>query len=117
MVLLKSGRGKAGFDFTRLNANGDEQDGSADSWSCVRDNVTGLVWEVKADDGSFQDGGFTYSWYSEEVNGGFEGDETGANATCLLTNCNTSAYVAAVNAQGLCGFMIGDCLLTTSFSR
>lgn len=100
----KAGRGKAGFDFTRLNANGDEQDGSADSWSCVRDNVTGLVWEVKADDGSFQDGGFTYSWYSEEVNGGFEGDETGANATCLLTNCNTSAYVAAVNAQGLCGF-------------
>ena len=34
----------------------------------------------------------------------FEGDQTGANATCLLTSCNTSAYVQAVNAQGLCGF-------------
>lgn len=103
-LIEKAGRGKAGFDFTRLNANGDEQDADADTWSCVRDNVTGLVWEVKTDDGTFQDKDFTYSWFSEEVNGGFEGDETGASGTCLLTNCNTSAYVQAVNAQGLCGF-------------
>jgi hypothetical protein len=103
-LIEKAGRGKAGFDFTRLNANGDEQDASADSWSCVRDNVTGLVWEVKTDDGAFQDKDYTYSWFSEEVNGGFEGDQTGANTTCLLTSCNTSAYVQAVNAQGLCGF-------------
>ena len=103
-LIEKAGRGKAGFDFTRLNANGDEQDADADTWSCVRDNVTGLVWEVKTDDGTFQDKDFTYSWFSDEVNGGFEGDETGANGTCLLTNCNTSAYVQAVNAQGLCGF-------------
>ncbi|MEC8747072.1 MAG: hypothetical protein VXX73_02080, partial [Pseudomonadota bacterium] len=48
-LIEKAGRGKAGFDFTRLNANGDEQDASADTWSCVRDNVTGLVWEVKTD--------------------------------------------------------------------
>ncbi|MDY6975629.1 MAG: DUF1566 domain-containing protein [Pseudomonadota bacterium] len=103
-LIEKAGRGKAGFDFTRLNANGDEQDASADTWSCVRDNVTGLVWEVKTDDGAYQDKDYTYSWYSDEVNGGFEGDETGSNATCLLTNCNTSAYVEAVNTQGLCGF-------------
>ena len=103
-LIEKAGRGKAGFDFTRLNANGDEQDADATSWSCVRDNVTGLVWEVKTDDGTFQDGDFTYAWYSDEVNGGFEGDLTGANATCLLTNCNTSAYVEAINTQGLCGF-------------
>lgn len=103
-LIEKAGRGKAGFDFTRLNANGDEQDSTATSWSCVRDNVTGLVWEVKTDDGTFQDKDYTYSWFSDEVNGGFEGDETGANATCLLTNCNTSAYVDAVNTQGLCGF-------------
>lgn len=103
-LIEKAGRGKAGFDFTRLNTNGDEQDAISDTWSCVRDNVTGLVWEVKADDGTFQDKNYTYSWYSDEVNGGFEGDESGASATCLLTNCNTSAYVEAVNAQGLCGF-------------
>lgn len=103
-LIEKAGRGKAGFDFTRLNANGDEQDADAASWSCVRDNVTGLVWEVKTNDGTLQDSDFTYAWYSEDVNGGFEGDLTGANATCSLTNCNTSAYVTAVNTQGLCGF-------------
>ncbi|BFT29386.1 hypothetical protein D210916BOD24_05620 [Alteromonas sp. D210916BOD_24] len=103
-LIEKAGRGKAGFDFTRLNANGDEQDASATTWSCVRDNVTGLIWEVKTDDGTFQDKDYTYAWYSDEVNGGFEGDVLGSNASCLLTNCNTSAYVEAVNAQGLCGF-------------
>lgn len=103
-LIEKAGRGKAGFDFTRLNANGDEQDADAQTWSCVRDNVTGLVWEVKTDDGSVRDVNFTYSWYSEEVNGGFEGDQVGMAATCLLTNCNTTAYVAEVNSQGLCGF-------------
>lgn len=103
-LIEKAGRGKAGFDFTRLNANGDEQDADAQMWSCVRDNVTGLVWEVKTDNGSVRDANFTYSWYSEEVNGGFEGDQVGMAATCLLTNCNTAAYVAEVNSQGLCGF-------------
>lgn len=100
----KAGRGKAGFDFTRLNANGDEQDAEAASWSCVRDNVTGLVWEVKSDDGGLQDKDYTYSWYSEGVNGGFEGDEDGVDTSCTLASCNTQAYVNAVNAQGLCGF-------------
>lgn len=103
-LIEKAGRGKAGFDFTRLTSNGDEQDADADSWSCVRDNVTGLIWEVKTDDGTFQDKDFTYSWFSEEVNGGYEGDENGTNTSCTITSCNTQAYVESVNAQGLCGF-------------
>ncbi|MGK0501755.1 MAG: chitinase [Alteromonadaceae bacterium] len=103
-LIEKAGRGKAGFDYTRLNANGDEQDASADTWSCVRDNVTGLVWEVKTDDGTLQDKDYTYSWYSDDVNGGYEGDLSGSDTVCSLTNCNTQAYVTALNAQGLCGF-------------
>lgn len=103
-LIEKAGRGLAGFDFTRLNANGDEQDADAQTWSCVRDNVTGLVWEVKTDDGLLRDQNFTYTWYSQDDNGGFEGDEAGLAASCSLANCNTEAYVAAVNAQGLCGF-------------
>jgi len=100
----KAGRGKAGFDFTRLNQNGDEQDASTSTFSCVRDNVTGLIWEVKRDDGGLQDKDSTYSWYSDEVNGGFEGDVNGTTTACALTNCNTQAYVEAINGQGLCGF-------------
>ena len=100
----KAGRGKAGFDFTRLNQNGDEQDAATSAFSCVRDNVTGLIWEVKRDDGGLQDKDSTYSWYSDEVNGGFEGDINGTTTSCSLTNCNTQAYVEAINGQGLCGF-------------
>ena len=103
-LIEKAGRGKAGFDFTRLNANGDEQDADADTWSCVRDNVTGLVWEVKTDDGTLQDKDFTYSWYSDENSGGYAGDANGPDTSCTLASCNTQAYVEAINSQGLCGF-------------
>ena len=57
--------GSTGFDFTRLDSNGSIHSGSAYStspWSCVRDNVTGLVWEVKTNDGSIHDKDNTYKW-------------------------------------------------------
>ncbi|WP_051275635.1 DUF1566 domain-containing protein [Aestuariibacter salexigens] len=100
----KAGRGDAGFDFTRLNANGDEVDSLDEPFSCVRDNITGLVWEVKSDDGGLHDKDHTYSWYFEDNNGGFDGDLNGAGSSCSLTQCNTQAFVDAVNVEGLCGF-------------
>jgi len=59
----KVGTGVAAFDYTKLgsdgsaipvqngtwSATGTEADGTL--WSCVRDNVTGLVWEVKTTTG------------------------------------------------------------------
>jgi hypothetical protein len=62
--LIKVGLGQAGFDFTKLGANGNplndqtqswddngsENDGTR--WSCVKDNVTGYIWEVKNNDGT-----------------------------------------------------------------
>ncbi|MCU7554842.1 DUF1566 domain-containing protein [Alteromonas sp. ASW11-19] len=103
-ALPKAGDGEAGFDFTKLNSNGDEQDADSGSFSCVRDNVTGLVWEVKTDANDLHDKDHRYSWYQTEDNGGFAGDENAVDTSCTLTNCNTQAYVNAVNAQGLCGF-------------
>ncbi|GGF82779.1 Lcl C-terminal domain-containing protein [Alteromonas lipolytica] len=102
--LDKAGRGEAGFDFTKLNANGDEEDVDADQFSCVRDNVTGLVWEVKTTDGGLQDLDHRYSWYAAEDNGGAEGTLNGTGTVCTLTNCNTAAYIEAINTAGLCGF-------------
>jgi hypothetical protein len=50
-ILDKIGGGSAGFDLTPLDANGQEiplVDGApASPPECVRDNVTGLTWEVK----------------------------------------------------------------------
>lgn len=102
--LEKAGRGQAGFDFTKLNSNGDEEDDTSQAWSCVRDNITGLVWEKKTDDGGLRDGDNTYSWYFTDENGGYVGVLNGTDAACTLTNCNTEAYVSAVNSAGLCGF-------------
>ena len=103
-VLEKAGRGENGFDFTKLNANGDEEDVDAPQFSCVRDNVTGLVWEVKTTDGGLRDLDHRYSWYAEENNGGAPGNLNGTNTSCTLASCNTSAYIDAVNSAGLCGF-------------
>jgi len=48
--------------YTKLDADGIDLTDSATDWAMVRDNVTGLIWEVKTDDGSIHDGADTYSW-------------------------------------------------------
>lgn len=103
-LLEKAGRGDQGFDFTRLDSIGDEQDDITQPWSCVRDNVTGLVWEVKTDDTMLHGSVHTYSWFLTEQNGGLPGDVSGAGTSCTIAQCNTLDFIAAVNAQGLCNF-------------
>jgi hypothetical protein len=102
----KAGRGEQGFDFTRLDAIGDEVDDETLPWRCVRDNVTGLIWESKTDalTANLHSNNFSYSWYQSDEEGIVDGDESGIAATCLFTNCNTQAFIAEVNAQGLCNF-------------
>ncbi len=104
--------GHAGFSFTKLDANGASLPASTTSWSCVQDNVTGLVWEVKTDDGGLHDRLDTFTWYNTDsaTNGGASGDE-GNGDTCYGYNsvepasyCNTQAYVARVNQAGWCGY-------------
>jgi len=48
--------------YTKLDANGNALAASAVSWSMVKDNVTGLIWEVKTDDGSIHDKDNKYTW-------------------------------------------------------
>jgi len=103
----KAGRGEQGFDFTRLNQNGDEIDQDTADWRCVRDNITGLIWENKTGiTGDLHDAEQLFTWYSFGDNGGFEGDPNAGSTACNLASeeCNTQAYVDTVNAQGLCGF-------------
>ena len=57
-----SSDGYYGFSFTKLDSSGAELAASAGSWSCVLDNVTGLIWEVKTDDGGLRDKDNTYKW-------------------------------------------------------
>jgi hypothetical protein len=43
-----------------IGGTGTESAGT--KWSCVRDNVTGLIWEVKTDSGSADSN--TTGWYA-----------------------------------------------------
>ena len=108
--------GHAGFSFTKICNSGEvAREGGcpadpvlgsgSNEWGCTRDNVTGLMWEVKTDDGGLRDGDHTYSWYNSDsnTNGGVAGTENGGTCTDV-GNCDTEKYVASVNAVGLCGY-------------
>lgn len=116
-TLTKTGSGISGFDFTKLDSNGAALAASAESWSCVQDNHTGLVWEVKTTEG-LHNAADRYTWYNTDdlQHGGSEGAEQAAlissqsNDTCSgydesnsASFCNTQAFVERVNAAGLCG--------------
>lgn len=48
--------------YTKLAVNGNDLPDGALSWAMVRDNVTGLIWEAKTDDGSIHDKDTNYTW-------------------------------------------------------
>lgn len=96
--------GVAGFSFTKLDADGNPLPNSATSWTCVRDNVTGLVWEVKeALPGNQHSANNTYSWYSTNTNSNSGVAGTLNGGTCTGSRCDTEGYSLAVNTVNYCG--------------
>lgn len=107
--LPKTGAGGKGFDFSKIANDGTVLDATAvlgtgtKGWACTRDNVTGLIWEVKTTSG-LRNKSHSYSWYSSNTatNGGSVG--TASGGTCESSgHCDTEKFVADVNAAGLCG--------------
>ncbi|SJM92905.1 DUF1566 domain-containing protein [Crenothrix polyspora] len=96
--------GHAGFSFTKISSTGKVLLASAKTWNCVKDNVTGLMWEGKTNDGRLHDMDWTYSWYepNNKINGGFAGIQNGGLCS-TKKDCDTYAYVKAVNKAGWCG--------------
>jgi len=87
--------------FNKLDHNGKDLPDSADSWIMVRDNVTGLIWEVKqARDGSPDelnphDADNLYTWYDDnpETNGGFDGTPgIGTDTKSFIQELNGSYF-------------------------
>lgn len=118
-ALTKTGAGAAAFDFTKIANNGTALAAGAalgpnpGDWACTRDNVTGLIWEIKTD--SVVDLRYllhAYTWYSTAANnGGDAGSLGGDSCNGTLAACNTLSYALAVNAATLCGH--GDWRLPT----
>jgi hypothetical protein len=106
--LTKTGAGTKGFDYTKIANNGSELTAgatlgaAADDWACTKDNITGLIWEVKTTSG-LRNKDSTYTWYSSDpsTNGGDAGTVNGG--TCdESARCDTEKFVADVNTANLC---------------
>jgi hypothetical protein len=113
-ALPKTGAGDKGFDYTKIANDGSllpasaELGSNADQWACTRDNLSQLTWEVKTHDRGLRDREWNYAWYDDlhpDNNGGDPGVRGRSTCGETLPNgqCNTQAYIAAVNAIGLCG--------------
>lgn len=108
--LDKVGKGELGFDFTKLNQFADEIADNANDFSCIRDNVTGLIWEVKSPNTGtlpntqLREGQNHYTWYLNSDGGVQTGSRLGApNSTCPSnTDCGLQSYVDEVNALDFC---------------
>jgi hypothetical protein len=111
-TFVKTGAGAKGFDYTKIANNGATLPAGAAlgtnpaDWGCTRDNLTGLIWEVKTTSGlrsTFHD----YYWYNNDPasNGGDAGNagDNTCGGTLPGNQCNTEAYVYAVNTVTLCG--------------
>jgi hypothetical protein len=101
--------GTAGFAFIPLDATGAPIALSGTppvpiaEPRCVRDTVTGLIWEVKTPTGSgLQAFDWTYAW-AEDANASGPGTTTSCGNTLGGDTCSTANYVKQMNLSGLCG--------------
>ncbi|WP_202763172.1 DUF1566 domain-containing protein [Bathymodiolus thermophilus thioautotrophic gill symbiont] len=122
-TLGKVGGGKAGFDFTKLGSTGNVlsiqnatwiiggtgTESAGTKWSCVEDNHTGLIWEVKTDSGSKDSNTLDqvhtnihhkdnrYRWGGKTALGRDSDNKEGAYDN------NWTGLVDGTNAENLCG--------------
>lgn len=66
----------------------------ADGWFMTRDNATGLMWEIKTDDGTVHDRDNMYTWY----------DPGAAVPGTPGVGTDTADFIAALNSAGFGGF-------------
>ena len=91
--------------YLAIGPDGQPVEGVPGENDCVQDRFIGLVWEVKSDLPGLRDWRNTYSWYSpdESFEGelDYRGEKNAGN--CTGSECDTTAYVLAVNETGYCG--------------
>ena len=105
--------GSTHSDYTKLDAQGNELPNSASSWSCVLDNRSGLVWEVKTNDGGARDKDNEYRWGGKGVSDvalkwvknspGNKYPESRWNGSGERYD-DWNKLITAANSEQLCGF-------------
>jgi hypothetical protein len=103
----KSGPGPEIHDtkYLAIGPDGQALSGAPGENDCVEDQFLGLVWEVKSDQPGLRDWRNTYSWYSPDESFDGELDYRGLKnaGECTGSECDTAAYVLAVNETAYCG--------------
>ncbi|MCI5192573.1 MAG: DUF1566 domain-containing protein [Candidatus Electrothrix sp. AU1_5] len=97
--------GHAGFSFTKLNSTGNALDATAESWSCVQDNVTGLVWSP--------DQGTAVNWTGTDV----LVNTTNADQLCGKTNWRLPEVeeMLGIISYDVASYTVGKTIDTTYF--
>lgn len=97
VLLTCSAQTAFSFSFTKLDALGTILPDSARDWAMVKDNVTGLIWEVKtaSDEQSNYDDPHdpdnTYTWYDSNP------DSNGGDPGIDGDNTDTEDFINAIN--------------------
>lgn len=60
--MLQAAEQPVSASYSKIGAEGQELSLAAEQWAMVRDNATGLIWEVKTTDGSIHDKDKVFDW-------------------------------------------------------
>ena len=88
-------------DFLKMSNDAEILELESSEWSCVLDNKSSLVWEVKSENEGIQYALNTYTWFD-----GVSGRENGTfSKNCYWgKSCNTQAYIEDINKAELCTY-------------
>ena len=88
-------------DFLKMSNDAEILELESSEWSCVLDNKSSLVWEVKSENEGIQYALNTYTWFD-----GVSGKNNGIySKNCYWgKNCNTQSYIEDINKAELCTY-------------
>ena len=105
--------GSTHSDYTKLDARGNKLPSSAKSWACVLDNRSGLIWEVKTDDGGARDKDNEYRWGGKGVSdvalANYDGNDESQRKQSRWNGSGKryddwNKLINSANSEQLCGF-------------
>ena len=88
-------------DFLKMSNDAEILELESSEWSCVLDNKSSLVWEVKSENEGIQYALNTYTWFD-----GVSGRNNGIfSKNCYWgKDCNTRSYIEDINKAELCTY-------------
>jgi hypothetical protein len=87
--------------YIKFDIHGKSLDDNSEQWACVYDAQSGLMWEVKSKDDTMRNPDNLYSWFNPDTKS-LKGVTDGGR--CIGdTDCDTNAYVNAMNKRNYCG--------------